>query len=176
MSERKILRVSRIAQLAWCQAKAVGLLRGDFTEAETENMAEGKLLHEMFGFNNTVSFTKQFGEYTIEGTPDYVGKFVIGELKVTRGNYPEKFLLTQAEVQANLYCWLSEKPLYMIFIYNTEKKDFRYFFRVYDVFRVQRDLSLIYCLLKGVLEPIPTRHEWKCKSCGYKSCKFRLGG
>jgi len=174
MNGDKVIRVSKIAQMAWCQAKALALLRGEFEEAETEDMSEGKFWHDKLGFNNTVSYTKKFGEFVVEGTPDYVDRFFIAELKVTHGSYPVNFLLSQAHLQCNLYCWLTNKPVYVIFVYNLDKKDVQYYFGVYDVFRAQRDLSLVYCLLKGVIAPVPTGQEWKCRMCSYTVCKFRV--
>jgi len=169
-----IIHVSDIASLAWCQCKALAVLNGDYEPPETDEMAKGRQIHEQLGFNNQQAYRMPFGDFILEGTPDKVGDFYIAELKVTRGRYPLNYLLAYAHVQANLYAMLADKPLYVVVVYNVETGEKMYFPEKADVFRAQRDLALAYALMSGVLKPIPTREPWKCRSCGYTKCVFRL--
>jgi CRISPR/Cas system-associated exonuclease Cas4 (RecB family) len=173
MENQKIIHVSDISQIAWCQIKAQALLQKRYQPLETENMTNGKELHKKLGYDNEIAYLFPFGEYTLQATPDLVMRNIVFELKTTNGNYPLNFLLATAHTQANLYAYLLNLPLYVIVVYNTQTQKTEYICEHCDSFRAQRDLALAYAFLKNIIKPIPTSELWKCRQCAYTQCPYR---
>jgi len=170
---KEVIRVHKIATLAWCQVKAQAMLQNKFVEKETEAMSIGKFWHDKLGFNEEIEYRKEFRVFIIEGHIDRLLPHASGELNIYDGRYPLRFLLAYAHSQANLYCWLTGKEAYIIFVAIPKRRKVLTYPEVYNQNKAYRDLILAYHLKLNNLPPRPTRYKWKCLTCGFeKECRY----
>jgi len=169
---KEIIRVHKIATLAWCQVKAQAMLRNEYEEIETEVMVNGKKWHKRLGFDQDVLFEKEFRGYVIQGHIDRLEPHWVGELKIYTGRYPLNHLLAYAHLQANLYCWLADREVYIIFVAMPKRRKLLTFTDAFSSEKVVKALTIAWYLKKGLIPPTPTRFKWKCATCGFaKKCK-----
>lgn len=177
------IRVSCIAELGWCWEKARATAQGEIGNFETEEMAEGSIIHKLLGFDQNIEVKKQFGKYTIIGHIDRLENGVVCELKTWRGRYPLRYLTVCAEKQANIYAYLANAMIYRVIVIDTNmaaKNGYNVSSAVYarqntvNVFEAERDIALMIGLLEGFIEPKPGA-TWKCRACPHRRCRFRVG-
>jgi len=165
---QKVLRVSHIASMAWCQVKAKALLQGA-EPPSTPRSIEGIALHEELGFNDNLPVSVDYGGYEIVGHVDRLvssgSRRTVFELKTSDGSYPLNFLLAPAHVQANLYAWMCGAQCYVILVYFADRGSFWGLSCPADAGRALEDLDKAIALYEGRSEPIPTEYAWKCSAC-----------
>jgi len=78
----------------------------------------GSMVHRKLGYTNAKAFARKFKNYLILGVPDLIEEDVIVELKTYFTRNGKKKTEERADVQANIYCWLSGFRYYRVDTYN----------------------------------------------------------
>jgi len=167
------LRVSHIAEMAWCQVKAQAVLQNKIRLIETDKMAEGLKYHKKLGYDQGYHFKKRVDNIIVEGTVDRLEEKRVIELKCFWEEYPIRFLIAPAHIQANLYAFLCNKKEYGLAVYfvNRNFLDVRFYQADYN--RAVSDVFKARDLLYERVEPIPTNYRFKCYSCELKErCRY----
>jgi len=172
----KIIRVSHISSLGWCQTKAKIMYRYNLEEPETDAIILGRELHKILGFAEEKEVIKPIevnGEsYLIQGHIDRVFDDFITEFKVKRGRYPLRFLIAPTHIQANLYAWLADKPKYLILILDVPSSRFISIVQYMSRVRAERDIKKAVSLFYENDSSVPTRYKWKCRVCSVRNYCF----
>jgi CRISPR-associated protein Cas4 len=177
MSEgKKIIRVSTIAQQAWCEQKMLFMLQGH-EAPETEEEEDGRRLHNMLGFNEEIPVEIDYKGYTIQGHIDRLVKYenceIVYELKTTSGAYQTKFLLAPAHIQANIYAYMVGASAYVILVYNKARGTFYGTLEPANSERAEIALNSAIAIAKGLNQPLPTFYQWKCSICSFRDiCQY----
>ncbi|RLG14743.1 hypothetical protein DRN69_03925 [Candidatus Pacearchaeota archaeon] len=99
------------------------LFKKDFAEIIPEwYVRTGRLLHTKFGYQQNIMFARYHvyeGEaYLILGTPDLIEEDTIIEFKVAFSPRTVMLQKRKGEIQANIYCWLSNFPFFRCDVYS----------------------------------------------------------
>lgn len=160
----KEIRVSYIANMAWCEVKAKALIDG-FEIKKTADMEEGRQLHKMFGYDEDKEASINYGNYRIVGHADKLLDNIVFEFKTYRENYPINYLIAVASTQANLYAYLFKVRYYVVIVYNVQKKTFWGFMQDADYVRAENDIEKAISIFEGKVQAKPTTVQWKCDIC-----------
>jgi len=170
--EKKIIRVSTIAQQAWCEQKMLFMLQG--REApETEEEEVGRMMHSILGFNEEIPVEMDYKGYTIQGHIDrlvaYMGNKVVYEFKTVSGTYPLKFMLAPAHIQANIYAYMAKASSYVILVYDRGRHDFYGVHEQTNEERAIQNIQTAIDIMNGVHTLLPTFYQWKCNICSFRT-------
>jgi len=158
--------------MAWCQVKAQAVLQNKIKIIEKDQMREGLAYHKKFGYDHDYVIKRRIDNVIVEGHIDRLEGDRVMELKCFWSEYPIRFLIAPAHIQANIYAYLCGKKQYGLAVYFVKNNFLDVRFYESDYKRAYNDIMKARDLLYGRIEPIPTNYRFKCYTCEMKGlCK-----